>query len=93
MALNLRKFSKSRRLCDGTQTVEVRGDVVKWLHDTVGNLRSVEERSFLFQYSAVHYKGEGWEITPPRSLHNGLTQYELTIDDDALAVQFKLLWL
>jgi hypothetical protein len=95
MALNINKLARHRNSGDGFAVKEVQGDVIKWLHDHIGNLRSVEERSYMFKCSCIHYKGEGWEITPPRAWYRDINHmpYQLIIDDDAQAIHFKLIWL
>jgi hypothetical protein len=49
----------------------------------------------MFKCSCIHYKGEGWEITPPRAWYSDINHmpYQLIIDDDAQAIHFKLIWL
>jgi hypothetical protein len=94
MALDINKLSELRVIdkAAGLHILEVQSNVIKWLHDNVGNMNRVDERMYIDRVACIHYYGDGWEITPPTGMRPS-QGYKLIINNDIPAVQFKLTWL
>jgi hypothetical protein len=95
MALDISKFSEVRVLdkLENKHVIEVNNQVIKWLHDNVGNMTTVKETYFIPNCAAIHYRGDGWQIEPPTGSMRVEQGYRITIVNDTLALQFKLTWL
>jgi len=97
MALEIEKLTKCVRSQMGVPTVtgiimKLPDDILSWLTGHIGPIERERSEPYNNVWKNVVYKGNGWRTSAHAELYSRCG-YWLYIDDDALALQFKLTWL